>query len=399
MQNTELFNLYDAELVGRNRSARGLHEARRTLGHFQAFLGDFPPTPELAKQFLAQFSGLKITTIARYTAIIKTFMAWYGEPLDIRVSVPKTLPSYVEKSDIDKLLKAIRTKQSHKGIIERDTLIVEVAINTGLRRSELANLRVGDIDKKRQLLVVRKGKGGKDRVIPLSQTLIDKFNKLIEGKTKNDSVFNLSAAGISDKIKIHAKKAGVDIHTHSLRDYFATTLMEKGATIREIQSLLGHANLTHTERYTLHTDKHLKKAIELLDKDDQTREKGVSDIDIPSAETVQKPMIIIKAIDKPPDFDPEKELGNTYFSHFLIKNDGNSPAIELKIIFYDESGNLISENKEPLLGIGEKIKFKPVFPTGKNIFKLICQYKNIHEGKNNNYFESILPFNISQASK
>ncbi|MFC1918288.1 tyrosine-type recombinase/integrase, partial [Chloroflexota bacterium] len=202
-------------------------------------------------------------------AILKVFLKWYGEELDINIRVPKILPSYVEKADVEKLLEVMRAKRSHKNTIDRDILLVDLAIHTGLRRSEIAYLRVGDIDIDRQLLVVRQGKGARDRIIPLSKIMINKLADYIVDRNKESSLFGLAPASISGKIKTFAIKAGVDIHTHSLRDYFATSLSEKGATIREIQSLLGHANLTHTERYTLHTDKHLQNAIELLDTEEE----------------------------------------------------------------------------------------------------------------------------------
>lgn len=267
--NNELFSLYEGELAFHHRSARGIHEAKRILNHFHNHIGEFPPTPELAKSFLSTFKDRKPTTIARYVAILKVFLKWYGEELDINIRVPKMLPSYVEKSDIEKLLEAMRAKKSHRSTIDRDILLVDLAIHTGLRRSELASLRVGDIDVERQFLVVRQGKGSKDRAIPLSGSTANKLVTFIDANDKKDSLFGIAPATISGKIKTFAKKAGVDIHTHSLRDYFATSLSEKGATIREIQSLLGHANLTHTERYTLHTDRHLKKAIELLDAEEE----------------------------------------------------------------------------------------------------------------------------------
>ena len=131
----------------------------------------------------------------------------------------------------------------------------------------MANVRVGDIDTGRQVLVVRQGKGSKDRIIPLSKITAEKLAEYIKDKDKESSLLGLAPASISGKVRSFAIKAGVDLHTHSLRDYFATSLSEKGATIREIQTLLGHSNLTHTERYTLHTDKHLKDAIELFDKE------------------------------------------------------------------------------------------------------------------------------------
>ena len=87
-------------------------EAKRILKHFYDYLGEFPPTPELAKSFLSTFKNRKSTTIARYTAILKVFFKWYGEELDINIRVPKILPSYVDKADIDKLLEALKSKKA-----------------------------------------------------------------------------------------------------------------------------------------------------------------------------------------------------------------------------------------------------------------------------------------------
>ena len=171
------FALYEGELAFRHRSAKAIHEAKRVLNHFHDYLGEYPPTPELAKSFLSNFNHRKPTTLARYAAELKLFLKWYGEDLDINIKVPKTLPSYVEKADIEKLLDAIKSKNTHRKTIDRDILLVDLAIHTGLRRSELANLKVGDIDLERQVLIVRKGKGAKDRVIPLSKNTIEKLKR------------------------------------------------------------------------------------------------------------------------------------------------------------------------------------------------------------------------------
>ena len=187
--NKELFTLYDGELAFRHRSEKGIQEAKRVLNHFHDYIGEYPPTPELAKSFLSTFKNHKPTTIARYAAIIKVFLKWYGEELDINIRVPKILPSYVEKKDIDKLLEALRAKKSHKKTINRDLLLIDLAIHTGLRRSELASLTVGDIDIARQLMVVRQGKGSKDRVIPISKRTSEKIAEFVKGRNKKDSLF------------------------------------------------------------------------------------------------------------------------------------------------------------------------------------------------------------------
>ena len=157
--NSELFLLYAGELAVRHRSAAALKEAKRLLGHFETFLGSNPPASELATSFLARFSALTSNTMYRYHSIINSFMTWYGERLESKVKVPKTLPQYIEDVEVEKLKDALRQNLSHKGVIERNLLLVDLMANTGLRREEVANLKIGDIDFQRQYLVVRHGKG------------------------------------------------------------------------------------------------------------------------------------------------------------------------------------------------------------------------------------------------
>ncbi len=135
-------------------------------------------------------------------------MKWYGEPLDdFKVKVPKTLPPYTSDSEIEKLFSAIEGKRSHKGCIVRDRLLVELALKTGMRRSELANLVTKDIH--HDFLIVRNGKGGKDRVIPLAESINPKIHDFIQGMGPDEKIFKLKPACISGKIKQFAKKAGL----------------------------------------------------------------------------------------------------------------------------------------------------------------------------------------------
>ena len=387
--NNELFSVYEGELVFRHRSTKAIHEAKRVLKHFHNYLGEYPPTPELAKSFLSKFSHRKPTTLARYAAELKLFLKWYGEDLDIDIKVPKTLPSYVEKADIDKLLDAIKSKNTHRKTINRDILLVDLAIHTGLRRSELANLKIGDIDAERQVLIVRQGKGAKDRVIPLSKSTLEKLTIYVNGKDKESSLFGLAPSSISGKIKTFATKAGVEIHTHSLRDYFATSLSEKGATIREIQALLGHANLTHTERYTLHTDKHLKNAIELFDKEPREKAEDLSD-------KSQRPIVIIKVVEKKtwPEYDDV--LRSDYFSHFVVRNEGQSPVIEIEVSLFNAENQLLEIQKESVLGVKEELALKPMVKLAEGSYQLICKYVGINSKQ---AMQTILPFKVKMASK
>jgi integrase len=405
--NQELFALYEGELVFHHRSARALHESKRILGHFHDYLGEYPPSPELAKSFLAKFSTRKPSTIARYGAIIKVFLNWYGEELDITLRVPKMLPPYVLRSDIDKLLESISSKKTHKKSIERDMLLVDLAIHTGLRRSELANLKVVDIDNVRRILVVRQGKGGKDRVIPLSTRMVDKLGAYTQTRGKDDSVFGLAPATISGMIKSFARKAGVGIHTHSLRDYFATSLAEKGATMREIQSLLGHTNLTHTERYVLHTDPRLRSAIELIDKegtdDDmvgtQEDDKGKKDKGATVAEIDGGAIVTIKGIYKDKS-GHVSTLTPVYFSHFVVSNEGKEPAIEIEIGLLDSKKNSLIGRRYPVLMIDEKTEWRPDFYMPEGQYYVVCQYKKAVSTGDVTFWNQVwLPFELTKADR
>jgi integrase/recombinase XerD len=265
--NKELFTLYDAELIFHYRTTKPLEEARRILGHFYDYLGEYPPSVENAKAYLAQFAKRKSRTLEKYASVLKAFFKWLGDDLDIHIKTGRQLPAYVEPLDIEKLMDGMRAqnKRTHKKEAKRDILLVQTATHTGLRRAELSNLICGDIDIERRLLLVRAGKGLKDRYIPLSSSICEQLAEWIAGKPKDESVFHLAASTISGKIQTFSMKSGTKIHAHSLRDYFATQLMETNANLRVIQELLGHSSLATTEKYTLLKPEHLASAVQRLD--------------------------------------------------------------------------------------------------------------------------------------
>ena len=191
-------------------------------------------------------------------------MKWYGEPIEgLKPKLPHTVPPYLETDDFKKLLDASQNKKTHKNCETRDGVLLFTALKTGLRRAELANLEKQDIHD--NFLIVKQGKGKKDRVVPLTKDIAKMLHLFMTGMQPTQKVFGLNPTSLGMKIRDLAKRAGVSIHTHSLRHAFATTLLENGANIKQVQQLLGHANLASTEVYLATTEKSLFDAISLLE--------------------------------------------------------------------------------------------------------------------------------------
>jgi integrase/recombinase XerD len=255
-------------MLSASRPPQQVYENKRVLEKFRATLGEFPPTPELAVQFIASYKNRKTSTRARNVYILKGFYRYSGlGEIPLKIKEPNHLPQYVNKEDIAKLLDAFRAKKSHKKSLERDLCLVETACMSGLRRGELSNLKVKDIFIKGDdsYICVRSGKGDKDRVVPLYWELRDDLAGFIRGKDPEESVFNVAAKTISGKILQWAVKAGVpQLHTHSFRHYFATTLFENRANARAVQQIMGHTSLETTMKYAATSDKGMKETINLL---------------------------------------------------------------------------------------------------------------------------------------
>ena len=223
------------------------------------------PSPQSALAHLSKYTHLSQNSKARYAGYLKGFLKYLGYDFDLSIKRPHLLPKRVTDEEIRKLKKAISNHKTHKSSAFRDLVLVDTAIKTGMRRSELANLLVSHINFESNRLVVVAGKGSKDRIIPIGNRLTLDLKMLCSDKQADESVFGLNYRSLGMKIKEWADKAGVPIHTHSFRHYFATTLVEKGANIRVVQELLGHSSLNTTQVYLSVTANHLEEAIGLLD--------------------------------------------------------------------------------------------------------------------------------------
>lgn len=103
-------------------------------------------------------------------------------------------------------------------------------------------------------------------MIPLLAGISSKLSAYTLGRKPDESIFELTGASIGNKIYLFAKKAGLNLHTHSLRHKYATDLLESGANIRAVQELLGHSDLATTQGYLSITDKNLREAVNRLEK-------------------------------------------------------------------------------------------------------------------------------------
>jgi integrase len=266
--NTLLLNKYTS-IIANGYSQACYNEACRLLGLYFQYLGNKQPSAENFSGFFIRYRELKPNSRARYYAYFSSFFSWYsGERLPFKVKMARIEPQLVSDAEVDLLRQTLRSKVTHKSILERDLLILDTMAMTGLRRGEVINLRVGDVyfNNGHSLLIVENGKGAKDRCIPLNPTIADRLQKYIMNKKPSARMFPLTARCLSIKINYWAKKAGVPhIHTHSFRHKFATDLLQKGANIRAVQELMGHTSLSVTERYLAVTDESKAWAVGLLD--------------------------------------------------------------------------------------------------------------------------------------
>jgi site-specific recombinase XerD len=179
--------------------------------------------------------------------------------IDIRHSKrPRKLPVIISREEIHQLIDQLKNPK-HK-------LLISLAYGAGLRVSEIVNLKVKDVQLGELTLHVKQAKGQKDRITIFPEKLrIDLQNQIL-GKSKNDLVFESERGGklttrTAQKVFQNAlKKAKIkkDASFHSLRHSFATHLLENGVDTRYVQKLLGHQNITTTQRYTQVTNPKLK---------------------------------------------------------------------------------------------------------------------------------------------
>jgi integrase/recombinase XerD len=177
-----------------------------------------------------------------------------------RPKQPRILPHVLSKEEVKAIL------QAHQNIKHRAMLSLIYAC--GLRRGELLNIRIQDIDSKRGMLRVNKGKGAKDRVVPISEKMLELLREYYQYERPKVYLFEgqalgqpYSAKSLENVLQQAVKKAGITKKPtlHWLRHSYATHLLDNGTDLRFIQELLGHRSSKTTEIYTHVSTKSLQK--------------------------------------------------------------------------------------------------------------------------------------------
>jgi site-specific recombinase XerD len=267
MQMTNVIINFRRHLKRRNYSAHTVKYYLNILKQFVIWL-DVPLEQTTDKKIDAYIDYLHAkrmqpASINCYLAIVRAFYAYlkYEEEIKLtnpvktgkRLRVAKPLPRALREDQIDRFFEVIKSK--------RDWAMFRLMLRCGLRVEEVASLTLGAIDLKQRRLMVLNGKGGKDRVVYISEDAADALDVYLRLRrhSRMKKVFlvdkgdykgqPISVRGIQKRIEYYARKTGISVCCHRLRHTMATQLLNADAEVETIQDLLGHNWITTTQRY------------------------------------------------------------------------------------------------------------------------------------------------------
>ncbi len=248
----------------------------RTIESYEYFMGKFSdfikkPLAEVQKEDINAFirsyqeRGTSKNSLNTIQTCIICFYTWardnekiQGNPLKavIRIKREKTLPIYLTMDEMKLLIDT--------AVDERDNLIVKLLYTTGVRVSELVNIKKKDIDFKTGDIKIF-GKGSKERIVNISSLFVmDQIYKYSLEFDDEQKIIDLDTATVQDTIRKLRKQAGIKkkVTPHKLRHSFATHLLQSGGNIVVIQQLLGHSNLNTTQIYAHTTMEEKRKSLQ-----------------------------------------------------------------------------------------------------------------------------------------
>jgi len=223
----------------------------------------------------------KTTTYKTYYMSLLVFFRWcvkhgyldknYAEGLELPKG-SKSLPRKLSKQEAFKLLElTFNYPYSHKYLRYRNHALFSMFLFTGLRKSELLKLKLSDVDLENQSVFV-KGKGDKDRIIPLSSTLVHSLENYLRARKKQQKTCpefftssnknqGFTDSGLKRLILKMRKATGIRFKTHELRHTFATLMLEGGCDIYSLSKMMGHSDIKTTTIYLSATAEHLRSQV------------------------------------------------------------------------------------------------------------------------------------------
>ncbi len=274
-------------VIERGLAANTIDAYKHDLDRYTAFLKERGRKPADARQedvvalfFALRDVGLAAASIARNFSTIRSFYKYLqGEGLSKSdpteyIDAPKLwkrLPTVLGQHEIERLLEQ---PDCTKTLGLRDRAIIEVMYASGLRISELIDLRMQSLLFSEGRVRIF-GKGSKERIVPIGRPAIEavrqyleKARPKIDKNVGKDVVFlnwrgkPLSRMGVWKILRMHVQSAGISmrVHPHTLRHCCATHMLEGGADLRTVQEMLGHADITTTQIYT-HVDREYLKEV------------------------------------------------------------------------------------------------------------------------------------------
>src|SRR5215212_4285429 len=293
---TDELRLFLAELERREASPQTIRAYRQDLTAFGRFLhqstGEVftaaavtPTDLREYRSFLLNVRHAAPATINRHLAALRKFFIWAKArgwlrelPTDEVRGVREVArpPKWLEKRDVDRLI-----REAERGGSKRDLAIVQLLRHTGLRVGELVALKVGDVEtsERKGAAVVRSGKGGKQRTVPLNvdgRRAIDAY-KEVRPRVPSDYLFisqrgdGLQAQAVENLVKKYAQRASLeDVTPHTLRHTFGKSLVDAGIDLGTVATLMGHERLDTTALYTQPGARDLEQAVAQLEQDPES---------------------------------------------------------------------------------------------------------------------------------
>lgn len=272
---TKLLQRLHDELVRRQYSPITVRSYIRIVEHFRRHTGGRLDRlgPDAIRQYhisLLKEGRVSIETVVTHVCALRFFCRHVLRRRNVYEDLPypkrrDRLPVVLSPEEVQRLIAGA------KNLYHRTILLT--LYGAGLRRAELCDLKVRNIDSQRMMLRVERGKGGRDREIPLSPTLLAALREYYRWMRPQTYLFPGTRQGwradapitskvVWDAVQYAVRKAGIDkrVTPHTLRHTYATHLLEAGADLRTIQLLLGHADLSHTTVYLHLSRRHLQAA-------------------------------------------------------------------------------------------------------------------------------------------